>query len=697
MINLGQIAQRGVPGQQIQNRDYYPFRGGLNLVDPFLSITPGQLLATMNYEVFYRGGYRRVAGYERFDGRPQPHKATYRTIRVTSWIGDAPVVGGLVTWSLGQGVVIYMVDGVHPVVGDYVGEDPVVGGFIVNGDEDGTEFATITDILIEDTLEDEQNALALAAAQEQRRAVIEGVPGTGPVRGIAFYNDALYAFRDNLAETECVMWRSSASGYVQVSYNPIVRFVDGRSEIFEGDVITGATSGATATVARLRRKLGFWSNGSANGYLVLKNLTGTFSDGEILTVGAVEVANASGSNFLPTLPAGGEFDFRVYTFSNQQTKPRLYGCSGTTWAWEYDAVEGVFAPIETGMDPDTPSHLACHNRMLFLSFRGGSVQNSNPNNPMAWTLAGGADEQLAGGEITGFIEEVNDALLIYKEDSISVLYGQTSPEFNLVTLNREMGGIPRTMKRIGTTIHLDQRGFTSVAASDVYGNFSPSNLSQLIQPVLNTRMGDIFGSQISRRMNLYRLFMKDGSAFSLGFHGNDPAGFTMIDYGRPITALWSSQTEGNQERLFFASDNGVVYEQEVGTSFDGEPIEAFALMVFYHSGSPEQVKRYRKAVLEMSGFQASIRGSIDVNYGGTGETGAVPQEIGVSAGGNFWDVGVWSEFKWSEGVGADPSFYIEDSGFNIGLHLYHNSAVEQPHILNGINITWSPRRLKREF
>jgi len=101
-------------------------------------------------------------------------------------------------------------------------------------------------------------------------------------------------------------------------------------------------------------------------------------------------------------------------------------------------------------------------------------------------------------------------------------------------------------------------------------------------------------------------------------------------------------------------------------------------------------------VLEMSGFEATLTGSTDVNYGGTGG-GAFGRDLVADSNGNFWDVGVWSAFNWSEGVGSDPSFYINDTGFNIGLHLYHNSAVERAHVLHGLNITWSSRRLKREF
>lgn len=48
--------------------------GGLDLKTPVLSLRPGDALAASNYELDQIAGYRRMKGYERFDGRPAPSK-----------------------------------------------------------------------------------------------------------------------------------------------------------------------------------------------------------------------------------------------------------------------------------------------------------------------------------------------------------------------------------------------------------------------------------------------------------------------------------------------------------------------------------------------------------------------------------------------------------------------------------------------
>jgi len=56
--------------------DYTPFGGGLDYVTSALSVPPGRLAECRNFEeLFGKQGYKRMDGYERFDGRPAPSDA----------------------------------------------------------------------------------------------------------------------------------------------------------------------------------------------------------------------------------------------------------------------------------------------------------------------------------------------------------------------------------------------------------------------------------------------------------------------------------------------------------------------------------------------------------------------------------------------------------------------------------------------
>lgn len=60
-----------------RDRDAFALGGGLNLVDPPMTIKPGYALAAENYEIGINGGYERLGGFERFDGRDSPSEETY--------------------------------------------------------------------------------------------------------------------------------------------------------------------------------------------------------------------------------------------------------------------------------------------------------------------------------------------------------------------------------------------------------------------------------------------------------------------------------------------------------------------------------------------------------------------------------------------------------------------------------------------
>jgi len=54
---------------------YFPMRGGWNQEAPPLAMNPGELVDCANYECLVNGGYRRIFGYELYDGQSTPSQA----------------------------------------------------------------------------------------------------------------------------------------------------------------------------------------------------------------------------------------------------------------------------------------------------------------------------------------------------------------------------------------------------------------------------------------------------------------------------------------------------------------------------------------------------------------------------------------------------------------------------------------------
>ena len=101
---------------------YSRFAGGLDLVSPPLTIDAGKCISINNYECNSLGGYRRIDGYERFDGHPSPSAQSYYycpcTFSATVTVGQT--ITGAVSTATGK---------VLQVEDDYLIIDRVTGTF----------------------------------------------------------------------------------------------------------------------------------------------------------------------------------------------------------------------------------------------------------------------------------------------------------------------------------------------------------------------------------------------------------------------------------------------------------------------------------------------------------------------------------------------------------------------------------------
>lgn len=65
-------------------------------------------------------------------------------------------------------------------------------------------------------LDDETELTDLIAERELRRSMIQPVSGSGPIRGVFYFKDRAFAFRDTADGTACKLWGSSETGWVEI-------------------------------------------------------------------------------------------------------------------------------------------------------------------------------------------------------------------------------------------------------------------------------------------------------------------------------------------------------------------------------------------------------------------------------------------------------------------------------------------------
>ena len=673
---------------------YHAFKGGMDLVTPAVVKPPGTVIASQNYEPATIGGYRRINGYERSSGRTTPTSAAYWILPLT--VTGAIAVGNTLTGvtSGATGKILAIVDATNVVLGRVAGV--FVAAEVLN--VAGSPQATATDTAERDgadSASDDADYRLLAA--DDRRADIQQVPGSTSIRGIFVHGDVVFALRNNAGATAGDLYKQTAGGWTLVALGREIQFTGAVGEISAAQTVTGATSGATAVVMRALLRTGTWTVAGV-GTLVFASVTGAFTNGENLQVGGVTKAVANGADTAITRAIGGRVETVLANFTGSTSTKRIYGVDGVNKAFEFDGT--TYVPIRTGMTTDTPSHIESHRNCLWLTF-GSSLQKSSINAPYTWTVVTGAAE-FAMGDVITVIKSLrgNDtggALLVSVADTYSILYGSTTSDFNLVPSGSDLGFKAWTVQSVGNDVYgLTSRGLQSLVATQAYGSFDYAAISTLVQPLLATKAGLETASVSLKTKNQYRLFFSDNTALVVGLTGRKSSGILPMDYDMPVRCVCNATLSTGEEVTYFGSDDGYVYQDNVGTSFDGDPIEAWVRTTFNNLQSPQMRKTYLRATVELvcEGF-SSVGMAYDLGYGNPEvEQPAVVDQDHVGAGG-YWDQFDWDVFSWDAQVVTSAPTSIEGTENNLSFVFYSSRAQDDPHTVTGVNLQYLPRRLSR--
>lgn len=679
--------------------DYLQFKGGYNTETKPWNAKSGFLRETQNYEVAINNqGYIDIQGYEIFDGRVSPSDSKYSILDVT--ITGSFSVGDTIT-QLVSGATAKVLAVVTTVTPNYLVIARITGTFTDNND---LQVAAVTEGTASSIAKQSAasssklHAQYLNLAADEFRGDISAIPGSGSTLGVYMLGDVKYGFRNNAGGTAADLYKSTSSGWAQIALGRELSFTSGGTYVIaEGDVITGATSTNTATITRVMLESGSFQGGDAAGRLIFATQSGAFQ-AETLNVGAnTNVATIAGDSSAITLLAGGRYEMVRGNFGGVAGTRRIYGVDGVNRAFEFDGV--VFAPIVTGMVLDKPQHVIIHKNHLFLSF-DGSAQHSGIGEPYIFSPIFGAAELATGDTITGFISEPGDGttatLGIYNRNTVHMLYGTSVLDWNLVKFRDELGAFRHSIQQFGQTMFLDDRGLTTLKTVLDYGNFQQATVSRHIQSFINVKRKIVSASCIARDKNQYRLFFSDGSALYVTTEGTKVVGLMPILFTDNVTCVFSLEQNDGTEVIMFGSSNGKVYQLDKGTSFDGEPIEAFFKTFYSFSKSVRYLKKYLGITMEATGSgYAEFNFTTELGYNSTDISQPGNQNKILDFGSVFWDSFIWDSFIWDGSTLSPTNLKLEGSGENISIVIRKNSDYFSPVNLTGAMIRYVHRRQLR--
>lgn len=664
-------------------------QGGVNVTTPGMNIAPGNLLTGMNYVAGDAGGYKRIDGYERYTGEPEPSMATYEYCEVTKWntINLLDIITGGTSGASGVVIINDAANSlcITNVSGTFIAGESLACGLIVG------LMDRIPVQCGEDTAY--RNAVALLEAANWHRQAMTVLSGSGPVRGIFLLKGVLYCIRDNASATAGVIYKESPTGWSAVPFYHTLSFSTGIAEIYDNDTITQLVSGATADVKRVVLESGTWAAGTATGRLILGSITGTFNAVNDLQVAAATKATSTSIASQISILPGGNYETVEYNFTGSTDTRRIYGCDGVNPGFEFDG--DVYLPIFTKMTIDIPSHVVAHKKHLFFSFFGSS-QNSGLGTPYKWTPVSGAAEIALGDNVTAYGILPGQALAIFTQKNTYQLLGSSSANFVLDIISNDIGCIAGTAQTIGKLFAFDAHGVCLIAPADSYGNFLQAIISRHVQKHIDNIYNIITATVAYKKNSQYRVFGSDGSGLVMTISTDQKGSyysFTQIKYPFGVTSAVAGKNTDGKEVIFLGSDDGVVYKADIGNSFDGNEIEAYIRFPFNHNNSPTVLKSYRKAVFELNvdGY-VELKIHPDFSYGDPNVSQHTVSDVIFLGSGGSWDVDNWESFYYDSTLTAFPSFQITGDGTNISMFVYSKSAINSGHTIEGILLHYTPRR-----
>ena len=698
-----------------------PLKGGVDSVTTPILVKPGTLLSAINFEPDIYGGYRRIAGIERYDGRPRPSDASYwlMTATVTGSVEVGDVVTGATSGDTGTVIAVVEGDAQETTYG-FFGLLELLGVFLsgkgspagtpytlvltkVTGNFSASETINVSGSPEALFIDIEENAASTGElhatyknlAADEYRSDIGKPAGSGPIRGVCHYNGDEYCFRDNAGATACVMFKATSSGWSAISFGREIQFTGAVGEISEGDTVTGATSGASAVVKRALLRTGTWSSAGV-GTLVFDSITsGPFQNGENLQVSAVTKAVADGADSAISLQPGGRFVFDNINFSGTTDKRRMYFADGVNYIGEFDGTRLV--PIRTGIGNDAPKYIVGHKNHLFMAVES-SVQASGVGDPYSWTALTGASELGLGEDCTGLLPQVGDAttgvLVVTTDTRIYLLYGNDSSDFNLVLHSPESGAKAYTHQNIGFAHFMDALGVTNLQTSQAFGGFEMGVMTRAMQPFIDSKQGLQTASCIVKKKNQYRVFFSDGQGLIVySNRGRNGLEISLMpfDYGADfyMNQVCSFTDTDGTERIMAAGSDGYVYELDRGTSIDGDAISAHFMTVFNHSKSIRLKKRYRRTVFQFRATNtAHVNIGYDLSYGNLdpsyGNSVSMSQTIAktVNSAGGLWDNFNWDAFTWDASYMQEINVDTPGNGESIAIIVSGETDVDEPYTIH---------------
>jgi hypothetical protein len=230
-----------------------------------------------------------------------------------------------------------------------------------------------------------------------------------------------------------------------------------------------------------------------------------------------------------------------------------------------------------------------------------------------------------------------------------------------------------------------------------YGNFLYSTLTQKLHSFIQQKRSLLTYSALNKDRSQYRLFFSDGSGLYMTVVNGKLLGSTPVLFPNAVACAWHGEDASGNPVSYFGGTDGMVYQMDKGSSFDGAAIDAYLVLAWDAIKTPRVHKRYRRASFEVqSAYYAAFSFGYSLGYG----TAEVVQQTPESYTTNFsgvpqWDTMVWDQFTWDGSTLSPSEVDMRGTAENFQVTLRSGTDYIYPFTINSEIVHYSFRRRVR--
>ena len=674
--------------------------GGLDLETPPIDAKPGQALEALNFYESVKGGYTTLKGYEKYSGQPKPSLASYYHVAVTDMEDAAGAVSLTVGAALVLGTLTLTIAAVYTQAGPpdqmvIIGVEPVgIAPTLPLAFDTGASVDALT--AVGDAYYSWETSSGddyLTIAQDLRRAAILAVPGDGAVCGVAQFEDTVLAWRGTAGALQC--YKDTASGWFTVPYAEVWTVdVTAATVASVGDVcntaqhiIVGVYDYLTAGVPDTNKRVYVIDHVYGAAPTAFTNIVGAVNHGTV--IGQVAWAPAS---------AGSNVQYEVHNFAGGTATNNLYFADNVNVPMVYLGDLDIIAPISSDYRTlsEVASFVVAHNSRLFIATGSTFIT----------TIAGDATtidgtllsvEVGLGDVITGFTATASDKLAIFTRNHTYVLSGNSAADWILQPASKNSGARHGCTAQTDDVFSSDDRGITRLSRTDTLGGFAAATITDDIQSLFTAIHANATCATTIRELNQMRFYYGNraiiASRVPYNANGNEGIryGVTEALFNVPVLNVSTEENLSGVEQTFFGSDDGFVYQSDVGSSADGSEMEFILTLHFNHMGSPLIRKRFigvdiEAKVIAPTTFQVFY-------YMDDGQKTFDPRTVAFVGGAADFDVALFDSAVFDAVPLTRPRMTLRGTGYNLQLSFYRQSAHEPQSTLTGYAMRFKERSL----